>query len=205
MSTSSHSECLRDSRTSSERNQSWTSEQEPVEPWTTCNGNFRIARFLGVEPSPELRQVAHRKGLPNIVEGDGTKLFASSGEFDIVCAFGVLHHVRDPETVISEMLRVARKAIFISDSNNFGQGRAPARCLKQLLNALKLWPTFNFLKTRGKGYIQTEGDGISYSYSVFNNLDLIRAGSKRIDLMNTVPSGPNFYRSAGHVYLFAVK
>jgi hypothetical protein len=34
------------------------------------------------------------------------------------------------------MYRAARKAVFISDANNFGQGRLPSRMLKQGLNAL---------------------------------------------------------------------
>lgn len=68
---------------------------------------------------------------------------------------------------MSEMLRVAQKAIFISDANNFGQGRFLARTAKQALNALGLWKTVDFIKTKGKGYTISEGDGLAYSYSVF--------------------------------------
>jgi hypothetical protein len=46
----------------------------------------------------------------------------ADGAFDVVTAFAVLHHVRRHGRVISEMLRVARRAIFISDTNNYGRG-----------------------------------------------------------------------------------
>ena len=52
---------------------------------------------------------------------------------DAVCAFGVMHHVKRPAIVVGEMMRVARRAIFISDSNRFGQGSMPARRVKLLL------------------------------------------------------------------------
>jgi hypothetical protein len=44
----------------------------------------------------------------------------------VACAFGALHHVARPGQVVADMLRVGAKAVFISDSNSFGQGpRAP--------------------------------------------------------------------------------
>ena len=82
----------------------------------------------------------------------------------------MLHHVRRPDRVIGEMLRIARTAVFISDSNRFGQERMPARLFKLLLFKLGLWPLTNFLKTRGKVYSYSEGDGLFYSYSVYDSL-----------------------------------
>lgn len=122
-------------------------------------------RIVGVEPVKELREIGYSNGLSDkeLIAGDGTDLAFGSGEFDLVCEFGVLHHVKHPETVVDEMLRIAQKGVFISDSNNFGQGSPMARFMKQTINRLRLWPLANFIKTKGKGYQITEGDGLAYS------------------------------------------
>jgi hypothetical protein len=117
----------------------------------------------------------------------------------------VLHHVPDPRPVVAEMLRVARRAVFIADSNNFGQGPRPARLAKQLLHACGLWPLANLVKTRGRGYIVTEGDGVSYSYSVFSSLPQIRAACDEVHFLNLSNSSPNLYRDAESVALLALK
>src|SRR3990172_1961507 len=93
-------------------------------------------RVLGIEPVKELRGMGYSQGLSeeDLVDGDATKLQFSAREFDLVCEFGVLHHIRRPELAVSEMLRVANKAIFISDSNNFGQGARAIRSIKHMIN-----------------------------------------------------------------------
>ena len=162
---------------------------------------------MGVEPCLELRQVGYSKGLSQseLVDGDAMNLAFADGSFDLVCEFGALHHIPVPSRAISEMLRVSGKAIFISDSNNFGQGSRLSRWIKQSFNAVGLWPFVDFLKTKGKGYSITEGDGLSYSYSVFNDLKLIRNACDSIYFFNTVDSGPNLYRTASSVALLGVK
>jgi ubiquinone/menaquinone biosynthesis C-methylase UbiE len=165
-----------------------------------------VAR-LGVEPVDELREVAYAKGVAReeLVPGDGRSLPYADGSHDVVCAFGVLHHVEDHERVVREMLRIARKAIFVSDSNNFGQGGRLARTAKQALNALRLWPLADFVKTRGKGYTITEGDGLAYSYSVFSDYPVIRAHCKAVHVVNTLDAGVHPYRTASHVAVLGVK
>lgn len=164
-------------------------------------------RLQGIEPVAELREVAYEKGVArgSLGDGDARQIAFPDGGFDVVCAFGVLHHVRDHGQVVREMLRVASKAIFISDANNFGQGRPLVRAVKQVLDATRLWPLVDLIKTRGKGYSITEGDGLAYSYSVFSDYPLIRAHCKRVHLINTVDAGINPYRSASHVALLGVK
>ena len=102
------------------------------------------------------------------------------------------------------MLRVAKKGIFISDSNNFGQGSRISRAMKQILNAMRVWNIADFVKTGGKGYTLSEGDGLAYSYSAFNNLKQI---SRMCDVytFNTLPAGANHYRTASHVGLLGIK
>ena len=162
---------------------------------------------IGIEPVKELRQVGYAKGIsPELLrEGDGTAIPADDRSFDVVCAFAVLHHVRDPESVIREMLRVARHAVFLSDSNCFGQGSLLTRTIKQLSNGMKCWPLLNYLKTRGKGFSESDEDGIAYSYSVFMNEQLLRTSCRDVYFLNTQQSGRNLYRSAGHVAVLAVK
>jgi len=164
-------------------------------------------RVVGIEPVAELRQVGYRKGIVpgNLIEGNGYELPFRDGEFDLVCEVAVLHHVRHPERVIGEMLRVARKAIFISDSNNFGGGPALTRSIKQGINALGLWRALQFVTTRGKGYHISEGDGLFYSYSVYNNFRQIRTACQTVHVLNTAGTGCNPYRSAPHVALLGLK
>jgi SAM-dependent methyltransferase len=162
---------------------------------------------IGVEPVQELRNIGYANGLSrtDLIEGDATQLQFADNQFDVVCEFGVLHHVRRPEIVVAEMLRVARKAIFISDSNNFGQGSFVARSLKQMVNLMGLWGMANYIRTKGKGYFISEGDGLFYSYSVYNNYDQIKKNCKSVHIFNTIPAGINPYRSAGHVALLGLK
>ena len=164
-------------------------------------------RIVGVEPVHELRLIGYSKNLSEneLVDGDATNLQFSNGEFDLVCEFGVLHHIKYPERAVSEMLRVANKLIFISDSNNFGQGSFLARFIKQLLNTFGLWRVADFIKTRGKGFTVSEGDGLAYSYSVFNNYNLIESNCRKIHLLNTVDGRINPYRTASHIALLGVK
>ena len=164
-------------------------------------------KVLGIEPSPELREVGHTKGLSQneLIDGDAQKLDFPDGALDLVCEFGVFHHIPDPSKAVSEMLRVARKAIFIADNNNFGHGGFVSRTLKQTLRSLRLWKVADFVKTRGKGYTISEGDGLAYSYSVFNDYPEISRRCKSVHLLNTEPAGMNLYRSASHIALLGIK
>jgi SAM-dependent methyltransferase len=162
---------------------------------------------LGIEPSPELRKIGHSKGLSEVelIDGDAMNLAFGDNSFDLVCEFGALHHIPDPSKAVAEMLRVSRRAIFISDSNNFGQGNRLLRLLKQMINAASLWHLADLIKTGGKGYLISDGDGVAYSYSVFNDYKQIAKCCESVHLLNTINSGPNLYRSASHVALLGVK
>lgn len=163
---------------------------------------------VGVEPVTELRAIGHRNGLAEteLVDGDGTQLPYPDGAFDVATAFGVLHHVPQPRAVLAEMLRVARLGVFVSDSNNFGQGSRVGRAVKQALNALGLWPLANYLKTRGRGYTVSHEDGLAYSYSVFTDYPFLRRACERVHVFTTGDSqGANPYRTASHVALLALK
>ncbi len=163
--------------------------------------------LVGVEPSEDLRKIGHGKGLSEteLVGGDALALAYQDDSFDLVCAFGVLHHIGDHGRAVAEMRRVAKRAIFISDANNYGQGSALNRLLKQTLRALGLWRAFDYVRTGFKGYHYSEGDGIFYSYSLFEDLPILESKFPATQFMSTRPSGANLYRSAQTIAVFATR
>ena len=164
-------------------------------------------KILGIEPSSELRAIGYSKGLTKdeLADGDAMNLRFGDGAFDLVCEFGALHHIPNPRKAVAEMLRVSRRAIFISDSNNYGQGNKMQRLLKQSLNAAGLMNIAYKIKTHGKGYEITDDDGLAYFYSVFDDYEQIASKCKKIHMLNTTNAGPNLYDTASHVALLGVK
>jgi ubiquinone/menaquinone biosynthesis C-methylase UbiE len=147
---------------------------------------FPNALVCGVEPVAALAERAvkeNRVPAGAMFRGTGEALPFADASFDAVCEFSILHHVRNPSAVVREMLRVARKAVFIADSNRFGQGSGPARLFKLALYKTGLWGVANYVKTRGKGYLITEGDGLAYSYSVFDSFSHIANWADRVILI----------------------
>jgi ubiquinone/menaquinone biosynthesis C-methylase UbiE len=142
--------------------------------------------ICGVEPVTALIDQAVQTGnaaCGAMVQATGEALPFPDASFDAVCEFGILHHVADPDAVVREMLRVAKKAVFISDSNRFGQGSPVVRLIKLALYKCKLWSAYNYLRTAGKGFRITPGDGLSYSYSVFDSFELIATWADRVILI----------------------
>lgn len=162
-------------------------------------------RAVGIEPVGALRKKGHDKGLrtQELVDGDALSLPFADDTFDVVCAFAVLHHIREHGKAVAEMCRVARRGVFISDANNFGQGRFGLRVVKQALRACGFWRTADWILTGGRGFHVSDGDGIYYSYSLINDLPLIRQKFPIMHHLNTVNSGPNLYRTAPHLAVYA--
>lgn len=140
---------------------------------------------VGVEPVRELVAHSPRESGGHYVCGSGTRLPFPDASFDIVCATALMHHVPRPETVLAEMTRVARRAVMISDSNRFGQGRLWARLLKLALWRGGLAPVYTFARTRGRGYLYSEGDGVFYSYSVFDSAPALATWADRTFVIPT--------------------
>jgi len=144
------------------------------------------AFVCGIEPVAALLEIARQNGVgesSSLIRGSGLGLPFADRSFDVVCEFGVLHHVREPNAMVREMLRVAKKAVLIFDSNRFGQGRLPVRLAKLAMYKTGVWPIFEWLRTRGKGYRVTEGDGLSYSYSVYDSYHLLASWADRVILI----------------------
>ncbi len=70
----------------------------------------RVAEVVGVDPSPAFLEAARRGAPPNctFLEADATALPFEYGAFDLSGCLRVLHHVRRPELVVSELARVTR-------------------------------------------------------------------------------------------------
>jgi SAM-dependent methyltransferase len=169
--------------------------------WPQC-------RVVGVEPVAALRAVGHERGIaPDVlIEGDVLKLDFADDAFDYVIQTGVLHHVADPAAAVAEMMRVARVGIMLSDSNRYGQGSRPARIAKDVLRRLRLWRPFIYAQTRGRMSKWSEGDGLYYSYSLFDNLAQIRRKFPRVTVMNTQDiDGTDARFGSAHAMIFALK
>lgn len=136
--------------------------------------------------------------------GDAHALPFSDNSFDVVCAFGVMHHLADPRKAVFEMLRVARRAVFISDHNDYGRGSIMTRALKQFAKGVGLWNVYKLIVTRGRGYRITDDDGLWYPYSIFDTYESIQPYCSQLHFLNTASAGPNLYRSASHVALLGI-
>lgn len=135
-------------------------------------------RVQGIEPVPALIDVARAKHGFSEVDlrvGDANHLPFESKSIDFVVETGMLHHVADPSAVVREMIRVARRGVFLSDSNRFGQGSPRQRIAKLALAASGLWSPYYYLRTRGRRYEESEGDGVYYSFSVYDVLPELQA------------------------------
>jgi len=56
----------------------------------------------------------------------------------------------------------AKRAVFLSDANRFGQGHYAIRMLKLGLYKCNLWRAARFIQTKGKMYTISEGDGLAF-------------------------------------------
>src|SRR4051794_2821511 len=87
-------------------------------------------RVVGVEPVDALRAIGEASGVGEYVAGVGESLPFADGEFDVVMATGVMHHLEDPRPAASEMCRVASRAVMISDTNRYASGTRFQRAVK---------------------------------------------------------------------------
>ena len=78
--------------------------------------------------------------------------------------------------------------------------------IKLGLWAVGLWRLADWIKTRGKRYTYSKGDGIAYSYSVFQSLRQVRTVWTDVKIYATSAEG-GWYAApllgAGHVLLVA--
>lgn len=121
----------------------------------------------------------------SLIDGDVLALDFPDNAFDFVIQTAVLHHVPNPEQAIAEMMRVARLGVMLSDANRYGQGSLGARLVKDVLRRTHLMNAMIFIQTRGRMSKWSEGDGLYWRYSLFDDLDQIRAKFPKVHIMNT--------------------
>ena len=145
----------------------------------------------GLDFSNGLLRVAGEKGgisRERLLCGDAEKLPFSDKGFDSACVFRSLHHMENPRIVLQEMIRCARKNVFIYDSA--GEWR---RLVKRLLVKVGVYqPLYSFLRGQSDtGYREaneTEGPvKVFYAEDVIpvlkkNGLRVINAMSLRSNL-----------------------
>ncbi|MBW4496719.1 MAG: class I SAM-dependent methyltransferase [Oscillatoria princeps RMCB-10] len=151
--------------------------------------HFPQCRAIGNDISADLLTVAtsqYQIHPEDLICCSSYELPFDDNSFDLVTEFGILHHVAEPDRVVSEMLRVARKAIFISDSNRFAQGGLLSRLAKLLLYKSGLWWPLRQMLNGGKRWNYSEGDGVYYSYSVFDSFKLIEASCQNVFAIPTI-------------------
>jgi SAM-dependent methyltransferase len=161
----------------------------------------------GIEPVDEPRDVAYSEGIPadSLTAGSGYELPFPDGSFDIVAECGVLHHVERPELFVREMLRVARYVVFLSDTNNLGQGRIGGRLVKNVFYWLGLWKFLSLIRTQGRGFIFEPNDGLWYYYTVFSHFQELRRKCHSVHVMNTRSTSRTHWFSASHAVILATK
>ena len=164
-------------------------------------------KVVGIEQSCEQIKIGYKKVLTelDLFDGDALNIALENNSFDLVCEFGVLHHVKKPQVMIGEMLRVSKFGIFISDDNHFACGSSVNQITKRFLRSIHAWKLAYWLRTGGKCYGISEGDGLSYAYSVFDDYDFIAKHCQSINMMNTNGKGDSLFRSAQNVALFGRK
>jgi ubiquinone/menaquinone biosynthesis C-methylase UbiE len=168
--------------------------------------------ICGIEPVGALVDEAVARGNSAsgaILQGKGDALPFSDSSFDAVCEFAILHHVADPRIVVAEMLRVAKRAVILSDCNRFGQGQMFLRLVKFALYKTRLWGLFTYLRTSGKGYQLSKGDGLAYSYSVYDSFDQVAQWADRVFVIPADKNKPTSWLhpllTSGELILCAIR
>ncbi|PAW79745.1 MAG: hypothetical protein B9S32_00010 [Verrucomicrobia bacterium Tous-C9LFEB] len=156
---------------------------------------------VGIEPSPELRSLAIQKGIPEekILSGVGQRLPFADNSFDCVMCLGVLHHVENPRPVMDEMVRVAKGVIFISDHNIYGWGSPYTTRFKRLIRSVLGFNALKFLMTRGRGYHDTDYDGIFYPFSLLDHIEYLNQHCKRNHMVTTRGVSGRNYNLVSHL------
>jgi SAM-dependent methyltransferase len=173
--------------------------------------HFPAVRVRGNDPSPDLLRIAgERRGIPtDLLDcASSTPLPYPDQAFDSVMVLGVLHHVPDPDALVQEMMRVSQKAIFISDRNRFGDGPLVWRLIKYALWRAGLWRLIFRLKHGGNDWYYTDGDGVAFSYSVFDSISTLSRAGYRITIIPTRGSPVSFLSPlflASHALVCAIK
>lgn len=168
--------------------------------------DFPTIRAHGFGPYQEELDEAEKKGIPwrHLQTGDATAMRYEDQSYDVVAMFGVLHHIPTAKqiTAVREMIRVARKVVFISDRN----GLLYKPRIKRLAHYTGTYGLLAKLSTKGKGYHESERDGITYPLDLLRVYEVLReAGDVTLYATITKREHPDIWQSASHMGLLLVK
>ena len=132
----------------------------------------------GVDISDELLSIGKKElGIPEktLVQADATRLPFPDESFDIACILGALHHTAMPRLIISEMIRVSRVGLVISDEANGLSGG-----IKKLLVRLGVFkPIYRLIFRREPRQHRREfelpGDGPRFAFTIEEVLPLLKS------------------------------
>jgi ubiquinone/menaquinone biosynthesis C-methylase UbiE len=124
---------------------------------------------IGVDVSSQLLAIGRKElGIPEnrLIQADATRLPFPDNSFDVACVFGALHHTAMPRLVVSEMIRVSKNAIVISDEANGLSGG-----VKSILVRLGLFePIYRLIFRRSprqhRRQLNSDGDGPTFVFSI---------------------------------------
>lgn len=131
----------------------------------------------GIDASAQLLEIGKKEmGIPEnrLILGDATSLPFPDQAFDVTCVLGALHHTAMPTKLVSEMIRVTKTAMIISDEGNHIPGG-----IKQILVELGIFnPLYRLLFRReprqNRRLGVTEGDGPAFVFSIEEIIPMLK-------------------------------
>ena len=107
---------------------------------------------------------------------DATKLPFTNNSFDVTCILGALHHSAMPQAIISEMIRVTRRAIVVSDAANQLHGGVKAILIKLgIFNPVYRLIFHRPPRTTRRLIKSSEGDGPTFDFTIEEIMPGIKA------------------------------
>lgn len=82
--------------------------------WAAHLGSTQVVGLDLPDPKLEAHWAARRRPNLRFVAGRAEALPFAAGEFDLVSAIETLEHIPDPESIVAELARVARRHLLIS-------------------------------------------------------------------------------------------
>ena len=161
----------------------------------------------GVDIYPDLLKMAHAEnGIPleRLREADATQLPFPDNSFDVSCIFGALHHSAMPGQIVSEMIRVSRRAIVISDEGNHLPGGIKRLLIKLGIFGLVYRVIFRRPPRQTRKQITSDGDGPTFIFSVEEVIPQLRAHFKHFKCLTGYRVGKTEVRSYRLPRQFAV-
>ena len=175
-------------------------------------------KVFGVDFSYELLREGLSAGKLNcgtVCVTDATALPFPDGAFDLCIETGILHHVPNPARIIDEMLRVCRVGIALSDNNmyvagdSFGilPGGILGATVKMALCRAGIWRALKRI-VRGKEWSYSEGDGVFWTYSLYDSMSQLRKSCSQVFLI-PLRGGNKMHEvpilDASHLLVVAIK